>query len=323
MSHLVLLAYVVSVGCGTVLISLAYHMSRAYRHRHLRTYAAHLTCLNVMALSLLALRYIQVNVSPAKEGIVGGVYVLFMGLCAIDFVAIVGYVATFVLMTNQLRERAPSAGFRTAGGLALGAAAAVWGKGVLDIVAGRSVDVLMVSLRVLDYLPKALILLVSFVLLWQAQRLPPSGKRIALQGLAALYLSVHLAFLAAYALKNAWPPLFLFAWPTYFLALNAVPLFTLGTFLHYYHGKKTFVARRSNGLETVLESLGVTKREREVIELVCTGKTNKEIEGLLYVSEKTVKFHLYNAYKKLGIRNRVELVNLVQDLRASGPPRSA
>jgi len=323
MSHLALLVYLASVCCGIVLISLAYRMSRVYGHRHLRTYAAHLTCLNVMALSVLALRYIQVNVSPAKEGIVGGVYVLFMGLCAFDFVAIVGYVATFVLMTNQLRERAPLAGFRTAGWLALGAAAAVWGKGVYDVAAGRAPDVLMVSLRVLDYLPKVLILALSLALFGQVRRLPESGKRAALRGFASLYVAVHTAFFAAFALKNAWPPLFLFAWPAYFLALNAVPLFTLGTFLHHYHGKKAYVAGRANGLETVLESLGVTKREREVIELVCTGKTNKEIEGFLYVSEKTVKFHLYNAYKKLGIRNRVELVNLVQDLRAGGPPPSA
>jgi DNA-binding CsgD family transcriptional regulator len=323
MPHLVLLAYLASFCCGAVLIGLAVHMYRTYRYRHLRTYAAHLTCLNVMALSVLALRYIQVNVSPAKEGIVGGVYALFMGLCALDFVAIIGYVASFVLMTNQLRERAPSAGFRTAGWLALGAAATVWGKGVFDVVSGRNADVLMISLRILDYLPKVLILVLSLALLGQARRLPTSGKRMALQGLATLYLSVHVAFFIAYALHNVWPSLFTFAWPAYSLALSLVPLFTLGTFLHSYHGKKLYVARQANGLETVLESLGVTKREREIIELVCTGRTNREIEACLYVSEKTVKSHLYNAYRKLGIRNRVELVNLVQDLRAGSPPRPA
>jgi len=323
MPHLVLLVYLVSLCCGIVLIGSAHHMSRAYRQPHLKTYAVHLILLNVMALSLLALRYIQVNVSPAKEGIVGGVYVLFMGLCALDFCAIIGYVATFILMTNQLREKAPSTVFKAAGRLALGVAAIVWAWGVFDVVAGRSVDVLMVSLRVLDYLPKALILVLSLALFGWARRLPASGKRIALQGLAGLYLSVHLAFFVAYALKNVWPPLFAFSWPSYFLALNIVPLFTLGTFLHSYRGKKLYVARQANGLETVLAGLGVTKREREIIQLVCTGKTNREIEACLYVSEKTVKFHLYNAYRKLGIRNRVELVNLVQDLRAEGPPPPA
>jgi len=321
MSHLVLLLYSVSVCCGIVLIGLALRMSRSYRQVHLRTYAVHLILLNAMAVSLLALRYIQVNVSPAKEGIVGGVYVLFMGLCALDFAAIVGYVATFVLMTNQLQDRAPSAGFKAVGWLALGAAGAVWAKGVYDIIAGRSVDVLMVSLRVLDYFPKVVILALSLALFERARRLPASGKRVALKGLGALYVSTHAAFFVTYALKNAWPPLFAFAWPAYFLVLNLVPLFTLGTFLHHFHGKKLSVAGRAGGFDAALEGLGVTKREREIIRLACTGKTNREIEACLFVSEKTVKFHLYNAYRKLGIRNRVELVNLVQDLCAEVPER--
>ncbi len=323
MSHLVLLAYLVSFCLGVVLISLAFYMSRAYGHRHLRTYALHLILLNVMALSIMALRYIQLNISPAKEQIVGGVYVLFMGLSALDFCAIVGYVATFVLLTLQLREKAPAAWFRVAGGLALGAAALVCAKGAFDIVTGRSVDVLMISLRVLDYLPKVLILLLSVALFWQARRLPSSGKRIALRGLATLYFSVHLAFFVIYALRHRWPVLFAFAWPAYFLTLNLVPLFTLGTFLHYYHGKRRYVARKANGTETVLENHGVSKRELEIIELVCAGKSNREIEELLFISQKTVKFHLYNAYKKLGIHNRVGLVNLMQDLRDEGPRRKA
>jgi DNA-binding CsgD family transcriptional regulator len=320
MSHLVLLTYLAAVCCGAILAGLARHMSRAYRHPHLRLYAAHLIFLDVMALSLLALRYIQVNLSPAKEGIVGGLHVLFMAISAVDFAAIVGFVTAFALLTSRLGERRPAGWLKAAGWLAVGGAAAVWAMGVFDVVSGRSADVLMVSLRVLDYLPKALILVLSLVILAQSRRTPPSGLRIALRGLAVLYASVHLAFFAAYALRTAWPSLFALAWPAYFLALGLVPLLAPGTFLHSYHGKKLYAAGRAAGIETVLESRGVTRREREVIELVCTGRTNREIEGLLYVSEKTVKFHLYNAYRKLGLRNRVELVNLVQDLRAVGPP---
>jgi len=321
MPHLILLTYLLSFCSGVVLIGLAVHMSHAYRYRHLRTYALHLIFLNGTGLFIMALRYIQLNISPAKEGIVGGLYILFMGLSALDFCVLIGYVATFILMTFELREKPPAAGLRAAGGLALGAAALVWAKGVYDVVGGRSVDVLMISLRVLDYLPKILILLLSVVLFWQARRLAASGKRIALKGLATLYFSVHLAFFLSFALRHRWPALFAFAWPGYFLALNLVPLFTLGTFLHYYHGKKLYVSGRKNGPETVLENRGVSRRELEVIQLVCTGKSNREIKALLFISEKTVKFHLYNAYKKLGIRNRVELVNLMHDLRAEDPPR--
>jgi len=319
MPHVILLTYLLSFCCGVALIALAVHMSRAFRYRHLKTYGLHLACLSTMALSVMVLRYIQLNVSPAKEGIVGGLYILVMGLSALDFCAIVGCVATFILMTLELRERTPAAWLKAAGGLALVAAALVWAKGVYDIIMGRSVDVLMISLWVLDYLSKAVLLLLAVLLFRQAQRLPRSGKRIALEGLAMLYTSVHVGFFVIYALRRHAPFLFSFSWPLYFLLLSLVPLFTLGTFLHYYHGKKLYVSSGTDGHEAALGSRGVSRRELEVIRLVCTGKSNREIEGLLYISEKTVKFHLYNAYKKLGIRNRVELVNLMHDLGAEEP----
>lgn len=68
---------------------------------------------------------------------------------------------------------------------------------------------------------------------------------------------------------------------------------------------------------------GISKRELEIIRLVCTGKSNRQIEGLLFISQKTLKFHLVNAYKMLGIHNRVELVNLIQNLPDEDPPQPA
>ena len=320
MPHLILIIYLISFGCGLVLISLAYHMHRTYRHKHLQTYAVHLVCLNFMALSILVLRYIQLNISPEKKNIVGGLYILFMAMSALDFCAIIGYTATFILITMQLGEKTVTPKLKWSGIAALGAAALVLAKGVFDILTGRSPDFLMISLRVLDYAPKALILVLAVGIYRQSRKLPGSGKRIALRGFAALYFFVHLAFFLLFAFKHLWPDLFDIAWGIYFLALNLVPLFFLGTFLHYYHGKKLFVLQRQPDLDATLESYGISRREKEIIQLVCAGKSNREIEELLFISQKTVKFHLYNVYKKLGIRNRVELANLVQDSRAENSP---
>jgi DNA-binding NarL/FixJ family response regulator len=51
----------------------------------------------------------------------------------------------------------------------------------------------------------------------------------------------------------------------------------------------------------------LTAREREVAELVSQGMTNQQAASRLYLSEKTVEFHLRNVYSKLGISSRREL----------------
>lgn len=53
---------------------------------------------------------------------------------------------------------------------------------------------------------------------------------------------------------------------------------------------------------------GLSAREREVATLAAKGLRNKEIANQLFVTEKTVKFHLTNIYKKLNTRSRTELV---------------
>ena len=54
---------------------------------------------------------------------------------------------------------------------------------------------------------------------------------------------------------------------------------------------------------TTLSSL--TPRELEVLQLVIAGYTNKAIAAEIFISEKTVEFHLDNIYSKIGVRTRL------------------
>ncbi|HJV49581.1 MAG TPA: helix-turn-helix transcriptional regulator [Geothrix sp.] len=62
--------------------------------------------------------------------------------------------------------------------------------------------------------------------------------------------------------------------------------------------------------QPLLEGFGISKRELEVIHLICQGRTNQEIADALFISLKTVKDHNYRIFQKTGVRNRVELVQL-------------
>ena len=52
----------------------------------------------------------------------------------------------------------------------------------------------------------------------------------------------------------------------------------------------------------------LTKREKEVFELLVKNKTTKEIADILSISEKTVRNHISNAMQKLGDKGRAQAV---------------
>ena len=59
-----------------------------------------------------------------------------------------------------------------------------------------------------------------------------------------------------------------------------------------------------------VESLGITPRELEILELIASGLSNREIAEAIFVSENTVKTHSSRLFNKLGARRRTQAVQL-------------
>ncbi len=78
-------------------------------------------------------------------------------------------------------------------------------------------------------------------------------------------------------------------------------------------GRKAFDAdtlvraeKHITGMSVQIE--GLTDRELEVLAHAGSGKTNKEIGKLLFISDRTVQGHLKNIYQKFGVTTRTEAV---------------
>jgi two-component system nitrate/nitrite response regulator NarL len=65
--------------------------------------------------------------------------------------------------------------------------------------------------------------------------------------------------------------------------------------------------RRPSGLRAA-QSLGLTEREIEVVELLAASRTNREIAESLYLSSNTVRNHVHRIARKLGVSTRLEIV---------------
>ena len=67
------------------------------------------------------------------------------------------------------------------------------------------------------------------------------------------------------------------------------------------HGIKTY------GESKLIQSVRMTKREREVVALIADGLTNKEIAQKLHLSTYTVKSHVHNILEKMTLHSRVQI----------------
>ena len=60
-------------------------------------------------------------------------------------------------------------------------------------------------------------------------------------------------------------------------------------------------------------AMGITPRERQMLDGIYSGLSNASIANMMRLSEHTVKSHMYSVYKKIGVRSRLEASNWLHD----------
>ena len=67
------------------------------------------------------------------------------------------------------------------------------------------------------------------------------------------------------------------------------------------------------GLSRFRERYRLSPREADVINLIIQGNTRKDIARILQLSDETIKTHCTSAYNKLGVDNKIQLLNLLKE----------
>jgi DNA-binding CsgD family transcriptional regulator len=83
-----------------------------------------------------------------------------------------------------------------------------------------------------------------------------------------------------------------------------------GRFLETRNALLMRLAGAGKAIDHWLETTGLSPRERQIVVCVIEGKTNKTIEQELFIGRRTVESHLYRIYRKLGVKNRLQLARL-------------
>jgi DNA-binding CsgD family transcriptional regulator len=98
-----------------------------------------------------------------------------------------------------------------------------------------------------------------------------------------------------------------------YLALIALAFLGLGIWVGARHFHRTPPAPFEANTRAQ-QTLGISERELEVLELLAAGRSNKEIANRLAVSPNTVKTHIAKLFEKLEVRRRTEAILKAREL---------
>ena len=96
----------------------------------------------------------------------------------------------------------------------------------------------------------------------------------------------------------------------YFIS-NLFPLFYLRLNSHLLFAPIHATNPNQDKKDFIYQKYQISKREKEVIEQICLGKSNQQIADDLFISLQTVKDHTHRIYSKIGINSRMKLVQMV------------
>ncbi len=159
----------------------------------------------------------------------------------------------------------------------------------------------------IDLLVKIYILV---ILIYRAVRTSNNEKRILLVRFG--FILAGIALLNAIALHFAYWSVYVGLYFLLFYFCSDLALIIL---------LKSYLKRNANefidltdSLEDLYQQYGISNREKQIITEICRGKTNQEIADELFISLQTVKDHTYNIFRKVNVRNRVQLTQVFSHL---------
>ncbi|MDO9579633.1 MAG: LuxR C-terminal-related transcriptional regulator [Bacteroidales bacterium] len=116
-------------------------------------------------------------------------------------------------------------------------------------------------------------------------------------------------------------PLLFYTSQQYIAIIFIFTFFAGNTFLPLYLNYGTLLSAFTNepikdlSFEEFCKKFEVTPRETDIVREICNGLSNKEISDKLFISIQTVKDHSHRIYIKTNVKSRVQLINLVKEMK--------
>jgi DNA-binding CsgD family transcriptional regulator len=303
MDHMLVLSFLAIVLVGTWSAFVTRQLYGARGIPQLRDLFYYVVCFNAMVFGYLVAKYAFTNLlgdDPTRYPD------SLMAATALPvYVIHVGVAWTAVRLAGGLRRQplTPIAGWLFAAGVALfGLSYAV---GITLVLKDSAWTWLLRTHAALCTMMTIVIVVVFSGLVFGRHRQLVEDQKKSVRRLGWYLLCGHLVLAGSIALSGS---AHLIAAAAALLWLNCVPLIWLRGGFRLYHRAPT--KEDGETISSLAQEYDITQREREVMELIVQGKSNKEIEDQLCISFSTVKNHVYNLYRKLNVNSRTQLMHM-------------
>ncbi|MFC2142337.1 LuxR C-terminal-related transcriptional regulator [Acidobacteriota bacterium] len=306
MDHILLLAYLVALMVGVAAAVTAQMYSRTYRYTFLRFLVRYIIFLNLALFIYFLSTYMTVSSAFPDLHEEDSVLLAILFLVAIG--VWVGCVHSFIHLTCGLRGRdVPGKvvrlfqiGLILVGVMCVAGVTTFVHTGSNRWTAGTYIGVIGVT---------TLVFFSGVIGLLRHRDLEQkAARRRAIRAYGWLHAAAYGIFFTAPFLAMGTPKIVVqFA---ALVSLNLAPLVWLRRF--FLRDYVSFLGDEARPpLDAVVRKHEISAREREVMELILEGKSNQEIEKMLFISYNTVKNHIYSIYRKLGVKSRGQMIHLV------------
>jgi len=161
----------------------------------------------------------------------------------------------------------------------------------------------------------ATLLNLGLALLWilsRMKKLNDLHQRKAVKWFVIWYAVYIALVISAVSLAMEWRWIGLF-FISILLGFHLLPVLYLNNYLNLHFVAGVEASDFSGKLSAFTEKYGISKRESEIVSLICKGMTNQQISDSLFISLQTVKDHVHRIFLKTGVKNRVQLSNLLEE----------
>jgi len=305
MEHICIFAYFVCLVVGIFAAFYSFQLHKTYRYPFLRHFVNYIVVFNLVIFLYLVIKYANVNFPGPAIADYNSPFYTVMFLAA--SIGEIGLIYTFFRVCLGLLEKdiPKKANIMFSAALILVGISCVIGiTTYMNTGSNRWImtTYMGVAIAVMIFLPG-----MSVWLSLGKLEEPKDSKRAAIRVFGFLSFAGYLVIFGANALPE---PIQFYPSAAALLYLNTIPIIWLKKyFLRLYLQVSSENSARL--LEVVAQDKQISKREREIMELILQGKSNKEIEGLLFISYNTVKNHIYNIYQKMGVNSRGQMIHAI------------